>query len=94
MKEFRSCIDQLNSRDATPGLSKYIVLVYVDPTDGTRKSRYSNFYDEYCHPDCNVALRVVESSGPVETKEGIVRAQLYQVGCGSSAESGAAPTGA
>ena len=80
LREFQACIDKLHERPSTPGLSKYVVLVYADLTDGSRPSlRFSHQYNEYQHPRDNVTLRLVESSGPFETTEDIVRAQLYEV---------------
>ena len=79
--ELQACIDQLHERRCTPNLSKHIVLVYADPADGSRPGlRYSHDYDQYHHPRSDVALRRVESSGPIDTTEGMVRAQLYEVG--------------
>jgi hypothetical protein len=81
LEEFQACIDQLHERRTMPNLSKYVVLVYADPSDGRRpKSRFSRYYDDYHHPRDNVALRLVEAGGPFATKEGIVKARLYEVG--------------
>jgi hypothetical protein len=80
LEEFQACIDLLHNRSSVPDLSKYVVLVYADPTDGSRPNlRFSHHYDEYHHPRNQVAIRLVESSGPIETKEGIVKSQLYEV---------------
>ena len=81
LHEFQSCIDKLHERPSMPDLSKYVVLVYVDPTDGSRPNlRFSHQYNEYLHPSDSVALRLLESSRPVETTDGIVQAQLYELG--------------
>lgn len=75
--EFRACIDQLAERPPAPGLSKYVVLVYADRTDeGRPKPRFSDHYDKYQHP----RIRLVESSNPIASREGMVRAKLYEVG--------------
>lgn len=80
LAEFRSCVDQLASRHAVPGLSKFVVLAYVDGTEERRaKHRYSDHYDSYEHPS-DVGLLLVESGGPIESAEGIVRARLFEVG--------------
>lgn len=87
LKEFRSCVDQLHKRRTTSGLSKYIVLVYADPTDGSRpRLTYSRQYDQYRHATENTPLQLLESSTPFETKDAIVRAHLYEVLCTASAE--------
>ena len=81
LREFRACIDRLHKRPPTPGLSKYVVLVYADPADGSRPGgRYSHYYDQYRHPRTDVVRRV-KRSGPIDTTECmLVRAQLYKVG--------------
>src|SRR3989304_9781983 len=56
--EFQACIDQLHDRPTTSGLSKYVVLVYADPMDGTRpNARLSQHYDENHPPRDSVMLR-------------------------------------
>jgi hypothetical protein len=80
LREFQSCIDMLHRRRSQSGLSKYLVLIYADPTDGSRPSlRFARQYEEYHHPDEAVALRLVESSEQILTSD-VVRAQLYEVG--------------
>ena len=76
--EFQACIDQLAERSPAPRLSKYVVLVYADRTEdkGRQKHRFSDHYDEYQHPQ----VRLVESSNPIASREGIVRAKLYEIG--------------
>jgi hypothetical protein len=81
LEEFQKCVNQLHDHRAHPSLLKYVVLVYADPTDGSRsRLRYANQYEDYHHPRDNVLIRLIESAGPIETKEGIVLARLYQLG--------------
>lgn len=92
LEEFQACVDQLHERRSPPSVSKYVVLIYADPTDGRRSDcRYSRYYDEYRHPRDEVALRLLESGGPIATKEGIVKARLFQVGCELAADSSQSP---
>jgi hypothetical protein len=78
--EFQTCIDQLHERPSVPHLSKYVVLVYADPVDGSGPNRrFSHYYDDYRHPCDSVSLRRIECSAPIKTTEAIVRAQLYEV---------------
>ena len=81
LAEFQRCVDQLHEErcESDPPVSKYIVLVYADPKDGTRR-RYASQYDDYRHPNPSVRLELVESAGPIPTTEGIVQARLYEVG--------------
>jgi hypothetical protein len=80
LREFRQCVDDLNLRESVPGLSKYIVLVYADPANGSSPGNlYSGHYDGYLHPDEKVALEVLESRGPIESAEGRVKAKLFAV---------------
>jgi hypothetical protein len=80
MGEFQACIDQLYERPSAPNLSKYVILVYADPTDGSRPNcRFSHYYDDYHHLRDGVSLRRIECSAPIETTEALVRAQLYEV---------------
>jgi hypothetical protein len=80
LREFRRCVDELSRRHSAPGLSKYVVLVYADPSDGgSPGNRYSDDYDDYLHPDKNVALEVLESHGPFESAEGHVKGKLFTV---------------
>ena len=81
LKEFQACIDQLHKRPSKPNLSKYIVLVYADPTDGSRPhSRFSNQYSDYRQPNKDVVLHLVESIEPIVMNNDAVQAQLYSVG--------------
>lgn len=78
--EFQACIDQLHKRPSVPDLSKYVVLVYADPTDGSRPNlRFSDYYDDYRHPHAHVPIRRIECSEPIETTDAIVQAQFYEV---------------
>lgn len=78
--EFRSCVDQLHERPYAQGLSKYIVLIYADPNDGTRPTlRFSQSYDAYEHPSNDVVLRVLDAPEPFATAEGIVQCKLYEL---------------
>ena len=80
MGEFQACIDELHKRPSAPDLSKYVVLVYADPTDGSRPNlRFSDYYDNYRHPHAYVRICRIECSEPIETTDAIVRAQLYEV---------------
>lgn len=80
LREFRQCVNALSHRQSMPGLSRYVVLVYADPSDGASPgNRYSDNYDDYLHPDKNVALEVLESHGPFESAEGHVKAKLFAV---------------
>lgn len=80
LAEFEACIDQLHSRRVVRGLSKYVVLVYADPLDGSRpKLRFSRQYDNFRHPDCTVTVRLVDHIGPVEVDNAALQAQLYEV---------------
>lgn len=79
--EFQACIDQLAERPPAPGLSKYVVLVYADRTgEGRPKLRFADHYDEYQHPHAQVGVQLVESSNPIASREGMVRAKLYEIG--------------
>lgn len=79
--EFASCIERLHGRTPAPGLSKYVVLVYIDPTDGSRPGqRYSPYYDDYRHLGAEVEMRNQLSSEPFETSEGVVKGRLYKIG--------------
>ncbi len=79
--EFRSCVEKLFGRRCAPDLSKYIILVYADPNDGSRPKhrRYSQDYEDYQHPNSSVGLRLLQSSDAIETSDGLVRAQLYGI---------------
>lgn len=78
--EFQACIDHLRERPPVPNLSKYVVLVYADPTDGSRPNlRFSQYYDNYHHPHAHVSIHRIERSKPIETADAIIRAQLYEV---------------
>jgi hypothetical protein len=78
--EFQSCVERLYQRPVVPGLSKYIVLVYADPTSGARPMlRYSRDYDDYRHLNESVPLRVLESVDVFGTSNEIVRARLYEM---------------
>jgi hypothetical protein len=78
--EFWTCVDQLNDRPSSPDLSKYVALLYADPTDGSRPNRrYSNYDNAYRHPNSGAILKLVESCGPIETREATVRARLYAI---------------
>ncbi len=80
LSEFRKCVDGLYGREPVPGLSKYVVLVYADPVDGSRPAlRYSVHYDDYRHSDEKVTLDLLESHGPIESAEGRVQARLFAV---------------
>ncbi len=80
LAEFRACIDQLHERRSTPELSKWVVLVYADSTDGGPDRTYAEQYDRYQHPSPDVSLRLADSGEPIQTPEGVVRAQLYEIG--------------
>lgn len=43
------------------------------------RRRFSQYYDDYRHPRDCVSLRRMECTGPVQTPEAIIRAQLYEV---------------
>jgi hypothetical protein len=78
--EFQACINQLHGRPSASDVSKYVILVCADPTDGSRPNcRFSHYYDDYHHPRDSVSLRRIECSVPFETTDTIVRAQLYEV---------------
>ncbi len=80
LTEFQCCVEQLHDRLPKSGLSKYIVLVYADPTNGERpKLRFSNQYDPYHHPNEIVPLLLLESS-VIKAADATIRAQLYEVG--------------
>lgn len=81
LREFQACIDQLHKRPSKPYLSKYFVLVYVDPTDGSKPlSRFSNQYSDYQHPNKNVMLCLIESSEQIVANNDIIQAKLYDIG--------------
>lgn len=81
LREFRQCVNDLSLEQSVPGLSKYVVLVYADPSkEGSPGNLYSGHYDSYLHPDEKVALEVLESRGPIESAEGRVKAKLFAVG--------------
>jgi hypothetical protein len=89
LTEFQTCIDQLDKRPSSPNLSKYVVLIYADPTNQNHPNhRYSDYYDAYRHPGSSVTLKLVESCGPIETPEATVRAKLYAI----EQHQGVAPT--
>jgi hypothetical protein len=78
LREFRRCVNDLSRRRSVPGLSKYVVLAYADPSNGgSPRNRYSDDYDDYLHPDEDVALEVLQSRGPIESAEGQVKAKLF-----------------
>ncbi|SBV26123.1 hypothetical protein GA0070620_1605 [Micromonospora krabiensis] len=80
LAEFRRCVDHLHGRNLTPGLSKYLILVYADPADGgSPGNRYSVHYDNYLHSDGKIILDLLAAEGPVESDEGHVRARLFAV---------------
>ncbi len=80
VREFQRCINQLHARPSVPHLSKYVVLVYADSTDGSGPKRgFSYYYDDYRHPRDPVPLRRIECSAPFETTDAIVQAQLYEI---------------
>jgi hypothetical protein len=81
LAEFRSCVEKLSRRRFTPNLTKFIVLVYADPNDGSRPHhrRYANDYDDYRHPNANAGLCLLNSSRLIQASERTVRAQLYQI---------------
>ncbi len=81
LNEFWACVDVLNDRKKKPGLSKYVILVYSDPTDGTRpKNRYSDYYDYYKQYRDDMKVSLIETINPFEINDLIVKAQLYRVG--------------
>lgn len=76
LREFHSCIEQLAERPQSLGLSKYVVLVYADRTNVDQPElKYSSHYDEFQH----LRVQLIESSNPIVSHEGVVRAQLYAV---------------
>jgi hypothetical protein len=80
LNEFRQCITTLHARAFVPGLSKYIVLVYADPNEGTSPGRqYSIHYDSYVHSDENIAVHMLESHGPIESHDSRILAKLFAV---------------
>lgn len=80
LKEFQNCADRLLDRPDAPCLSKYVVLVYADPTDGSRpKLRFSRQYDAYRHLRLDVAVGKVAASEAFRTSEGVVKGRLYKV---------------
>ena len=84
LREFQECINQLAERDAVPGLSKYIVLVYADRNGNDTKGRqFARYYDDYkhSHEACEIQSLVV-SRDLISSPEGDVRANLYKVGGG------------
>jgi hypothetical protein len=78
--EFVSCVDTLHRRVGGDALSKFIVLFYADPNDGSaHKHTYAKQYLEYRHPNSRVTLRVLTSIAPMESQEGTVNAHLFEV---------------
>jgi hypothetical protein len=86
LEEFRKCVEALSGRRALPNLSKYIILVYADPTDGARPNlRYSNDYGDYRHSTHDVQVRLLASTGAIKTKDDfVVTAKLFEVSSASS----------
>ena len=83
LADFQGCIDQLHKRRYSPGLSKYVVLVYAAAPEGGRsRITYDHHYDPYEHPDTAVGLTALESSERIPTNEGTIRAQLYKLAAG------------
>lgn len=81
--EFDSCIRKLHDRESRPGLSKYVVLVYVDPTDESRPTkRYSPHYDDYSHSETDIEISNLLSSDQFDTSEGVVKGRLYRIATG------------
>jgi hypothetical protein len=79
--EFAACVEQLHDRRSLPGLSKYVVLVYVDPTDDSRpNNRFSLHYDDYQHSRLGIDICSLSSSESFESSEGIVKGRLYKIG--------------
>lgn len=79
--EFKACIRKLHDRNTVRHLSKYVILVYTDPTDGSRPSkRYSTYYDNYKHPENDVVISKILASDPFETREGVVKGKLFKIG--------------
>lgn len=80
LDNFQQCVDQLYKRKSVPGLSKYIVLMYVDPAGkGGPGKRYSVYYDDYRHSDEKVTLELLGSEGPIELGEDRIQAKLLAV---------------
>ncbi|SCG15505.1 hypothetical protein GA0070610_1739 [Micromonospora echinofusca] len=80
LAEFRRAVDHLHGRNPMQGLSKYVVLVYVDPVDGSSPGNsYSVHYDDYRHSDEKIALDLLESGGPIESGEDRLQARLFAV---------------
>ncbi|MGN9807392.1 hypothetical protein [Micromonospora sp. L32] len=80
LSEFCRCVDQLYGRKSMHGLSKYIVLVYADPTaESTPGKRYSAHYDDYAHWDEKITLELLASAEPVESRHDRVQAKLFAV---------------
>ncbi len=77
--EFRRCVDFLRQRKTAPGLSKFIVLLYGDPSSG-RKSKwsYAADYREYRHtaPDVLVVRDAIDG---IEASGTDVSLRLYEV---------------
>lgn len=76
LREFQTCVDGLHQRPYIRGLSKFIVLVYADFKEGNRLTFFRSF-DNYHHANADVPLRLVESHGPLQTSDEVVRASLY-----------------
>lgn len=80
LSEFCACIDQLHARHSIEGLTKYVVLAYADPADGSRpRHRYATHYDDYRHTGDGVTLNLLDSAGPIEAGDAIFHAKLYSV---------------
>jgi hypothetical protein len=81
LAEFNACVKKLHDREPRPHVSKYVVLVYIDPTDGSRENkRYSAHYDDYSHPEQNIKICNILTSDPFETEKEIVKGRLYRIG--------------
>ncbi len=81
LAEFQKCVNQLNELPSRPHLSKFVILLYADPTDGSlRHRRYSLHYDRYQHADESVALQLLESGGPIAAPGHVLQARLYSLG--------------
>jgi hypothetical protein len=81
LEEFQGCVDTLHHLKTTPGLSKYIVLVYSDPTRvGRRRLSFSQFYDDYKHVRAKVKISEIARSKDLDHREGVVKGRLYKIG--------------
>lgn len=81
LREFQRCVDQLHARPSSTGLSKLIVLVYSDPPADASdvRVRFSDYLDDYRHPDADVPLVVEDRYGPVDADGSALQAVLFEL---------------